>query len=416
MDILFGFGKQKLSLRFPDRQPPVVLQPQPAACRLTGPDEVRRSLREPIGAPRLSSLAKPGQRVVVITSDITRPAPSAVILPPILEELAAAGVRDEDILVVFALGSHRGHTEEEKRRLVGDEVYRRVRCVDHNPADCVSLGTTSRGTPVELFRPVAEADLRVCVGNIEYHYFAGYSGGAKAILPGVSTRSAIQANHSRMVQPEACAGRLDGNPVREDIDEVARFCPADYIVNVVLDENKRIVHCVSGHFLQAHREGCALLDRMYKAPIAARADVVVVSPGGYPKDINLYQAQKALDNARHAVRDGGTILWLASCAEGLGERTFEQWMTGHARSADMIERIRTDFQLGGHKAAAIAMVLQRARIVLVSDLDPGFVRSIHLEPASDAQAALDAALAAYGPAASVIAMPYGGSTLPCLGR
>lgn len=416
MELLFGYGKQTLPLRFSDRRPPTVLLPRPPAPGPTGPDEVRRSLHEPIGAPRLSALAKPGQKVAVVTSDVTRPTPSALLLPPILEELAAAGVRDEDILVVFALGSHRNHTEEERRRLVGDAVYRRVRCVDHNPADCVPLGRTARGTPVELFRPVAEADLRVCVGNIEYHYFAGYSGGAKALLPGVSTRAAIQSNHSRMVQTEACAGRLDGNPVREDIDEVARFCPVDYIVNAVLDENKQIAHCVSGHYLEAHRAGCALLDRMYKTPITARADVVAVSPGGYPKDINLYQAQKALDNAAHAVRDGGVLLWLASCAEGLGECTFEQWMTGHARSADMIEHIRADFQLGGHKAAAIAMVLQRAGIVLVSDLDPDLVRRIHLEPARDAQAALDAALTAYGPDASVIAMPYGGSTLPYVER
>ena len=156
------------------------------------------------------------------------------------------------------------------------------------------------------------------------------------------------------------------------------------------------------------------MDTLYKVEIPKKADIVIVSAGGYPKDINLYQGQKALDNAKHAVRDGGTILWIASAREGLGEGVFEKWMTGHEKASDMIEHISKEFQLGGHKAAAIAMVLEKADIVLYSDLDPEFIRSVHLTPCSDPQAALDEALARYGKDASVIVMPYGGSTLPCL--
>lgn len=414
MELQFGFGQETITLTLPDTQVLSVLKPNTVPVDLIDADEVKRSLAAPIGTDRLCRLAKFGQKVAIITSDITRPLPSYKVLPSILDELSIAGVRDEDILVVFALGSHRGHTEEEKRKIVGDEVFNRVPCVDSDPSDCVHLGTTSRGTPVDIFRPVAEADMRICVGNIEYHYFAGYSGGAKAIMPGVSTRSAIQSNHSRMVQKEAAAGRLTGNPVREDIDEVAQFCRIDFIVNVVLNEKKEIIHCVSGHYIQAHRAGCAFLDKLYKVAITQKADVVVVSAGGFPKDINMYQAQKALDNAQHAVKDGGIIVWIASCKSGMGETTFQKWMLEHQKSHDMIEHIQRDFQLGGHKAAAIAMVLEKARIFLVSDLEPEFVRSIHLTPYQDAAEAVMNALEAAGSNATIIAMPYGGSTLPAI--
>jgi nickel-dependent lactate racemase len=414
LELQFGFDHEELTLTLPDAQLISVLKPNAVPVQLTGPKEVKRSLTAPIGTERLYNLVKPGNRIVIVTSDITRPLPSHDIIPSVLEELSSAGIEYKDITVVFAIGSHRVHTEEEMRKLVGDKVFESVRCIDSAPDDCIHLGTTSRGTPVDIFRPVAEADSRICIGNIEYHYFAGYSGGAKAIMPGVSTRAAIQANHSMMVQKEAAAGRLDGNPVREDIDEAAKFCPIDFIVNVILNEKKEIIKCVSGHYIEAHREGCAFIDKLYKAVIPKKADVVVVSAGGFPKDINMYQAQKALDNARHAVRDGGIIVWIASCKSGLGEGTFEKWMLEHEKSHDMIEHIKRDFQLGGHKAAAIAMVLEKAQIYLVSDLDPELVRRIHLTPFKDASEALIDAVSVMGPNSTIIAMPYGGSTLPVL--
>lgn len=414
MNIQFGYGNGKIDVEMPEAQVISILKPNSVPVGLTGVQEVERSLRAPIGSERLCNIVKPGQKVVIITSDITRPVPSAKIIPSILDELNNAGVKDKDIEIIFALGSHRQHTDGEKRILVGDAIYNRVSCIDSDINDCVHLGMTSHGTPVDIFKPVAQADIRICVGNIEYHYFAGYSGGAKAIMPGVSTRDAIQSNHSRMVQKEAAAGRLAANPVREDIDEVANFCAIDFIVNVVLNEEKEIIKCFSGHYLQAHREGCAFLDKLYKIPIPSKADIVIVSPGGFPKDINMYQAQKALDNAQHAVKDGGIIIWLASCRQGLGEDVFEEWMLGHEKSSDIIEHIRQDFQLGGHKAAAIAIVLEHARIFLVSDLDSELVKNIHLEPFKDAEQALTEAIRILGSNADIIAMPFGGATLPVI--
>jgi len=293
-------------------------------------------------------------------------------------------------------------------------VYKQVSCIDLDVNDCVHLGTTSRGTPVDIFRPVAEANRRICLGNIEYHYFAGYSGGAKAIMPGVSTRDAIQSNHSMMVLDEAKAGAIETNPLRQDIDEVAKFVPIDFILNVVLDEKKNIIKAVAGHYIEAHRAGCRFLDSLYKVKIREKADIVIVSAGGYPKDINLYQAQKALDNSKHAVKDGGIVILVASCKEGLGEHVFERWMTTSESAGQMIEKIQQHFELGGHKAAAIAMVLKKARVMLVSDLDDDFVRSIFLEPYKDIKQAINEAIKAAGNNAKIIVMPYGGSTLPCL--
>jgi nickel-dependent lactate racemase len=390
-----------------------VLRPNDVTLGLLGEAEVRRALTEPIGTPRIGQIVKPGETIAIVTSDITRPLPSKVVLPPLLEELDAAGIRREDIVIAFGLGSHRRHTEAEMRYLVGDAVFESVKCLDLDTEDCVPIGHTCFETRVDVYRPVVEADRRICLGNIEFHYFAGYSGGAKAIMPGVCTHDAIQQNHSRMVQPEARAGAIDDNPVRQDIDDVLNLITVDFIVNVVLDEKKQIVNAVAGHPIDAHRAGCAFLDTLYKCQIDRRADLVIVSPGGYPKDINMYQAQKALDNAQHAVRDDGIILWIASAKEGLGEPCFERWMTEY-EPAFMVEEIARHFELGGHKAAAIAMVLAKARILMVSDLDADFVRSVHLEPFADAQEALEAALVDLGPAASVIVMPYGGSTLPFL--
>ena len=175
------------------------------------------------------------------------------------------------------------HTEAEMRKLAGDRCFEEARCVDSDPTDCVHMGTTSRGTPVDITRVVAEADYRICVGNIEFHYFAGYSGGAKAIMPGVSTPAAIQCNHRMMVSEDACAGKLEGNPLRKDIEEAGAICGIDFIVNVVLDEHKHIVYGVAGDVTEAHRAGCAYLDQMYRCKIPQRADIVIVSQGGAPK-------------------------------------------------------------------------------------------------------------------------------------
>ncbi len=413
MDIPLAIGKKQVVARVPDRNLAAVLRPNP--IRPAGdPDSlIRAALANPVASPRLADIVKPGEKVCIVTSDIARPMPSALVLPFVLDELARAGVADTDIEIVFGLGIHRGHTEEEKRTLAGDAVFDRIRCVDSDPDRVVSYGRTHpNGTPVDIFEDVARADRRICLGNIEFHYFAGYSGGGKAIMPGVSTRHAIQANHSQMVRPGAATGEMESNPVRRDIDAAAGMVGVDFILNVVLDERKNVVHAVAGDYIQAHRAGAKFLDSLYKVKIERPADIVLVSAGGFPKDINLYQAQKALDNAKGAVRDGGIVILAASCGEGLGEDVFERWMLGAETSGQMVRDIQANFELGGHKAAAIAMVLERARVFLVSDLEADFARRIFFEPFPDVDAALAAALRELGGEARVVVMPYGGATLP----
>lgn len=412
MRIELGIGERTQTVEIPEGNLLEVLLPNQVEGELAGEAEVRRALEYPIGSLPLRELVKPGEKIAVITSDMTRPMPTRAVMPLLLAELYAAGVKKEDITLIFALGSHRRQTEEEKRKLAGEAIYREIRCIDGDNSDCAHLGKTMRGTPVDIVRTVAEADRRICLGNIEYHYFAGYSGGAKAIMPGVSTAEAIQANHSMMVDPLACAGSLEENPLRMDIEEAAGICGVDFILNVILDENKKIVRAVAGHVTKAHREGCRFVDALYQKKISRRADIVLVSQGGAPKDLNLYQTQKALDNAGHAVRDGGIVILTGSCREGLGEKTFERWMLEAKRPQELIERVRNDFRLGGHKAAAIALILARAEIFLVSDLEPDLVRELFMEPFGSVQAAFNAALLRLGVEAEVIVMPCGGSTLP----
>lgn len=411
-----GFGDTPQKVEIQERNLLGVLFPNEVVIERRDEAAVEYALEHPIAAEPLEELAVGKKDVVIITSDITRPVPSHQILPAVINCLHKAGVKDEEITVILALGSHRKHTEAEKQKLVGDTIYQMVSVRDSADYDFIHMGTTRKGTPVDICRKVAEADFKICLGNIEYHYFAGYSGGAKAIMPGVSTFEAIQANHKYMVDEKSKVGFLDGNPVREDIEEAAGICGCDYIVNVVLDEHKKIVYAVSGDVTKAHRAGCSFLDSLYRKELKRKADIVLVSQGGAPKDMNLYQTQKALDNARHAVKDGGTIILVGSCREGLGQSVFESWIRGASSPNELVERIQSDFQLGGHKAAAIAMVLQKANIKLVSEMDDDLVKEIFMEPYRRVQNALDDAIQEQGEDAVVLYMPYGGSTLPCIAQ
>jgi nickel-dependent lactate racemase len=371
---------------------------------------IRLALAAPIGSPPLHSLLRQGQSVAVVTSDITRPCPTHLMLPPIMDELARAGIPDEDVIVVFGLGTHRPHTAEERARLVGPAMAARLRCVDTDPAQMVHVGTTSRGTPIEVFGPVVEADVRIALGNVEPHYFAGYSGGRKAIMPGVCSTNTIRHNHAMMVEPNASTGVLDGNPVREDIEEGASLVGLDFILNVILDSDHQVVLAAAGHPVEAHRWACRAVDYLSKVEVDEPADVVLTSAGGFPKDINMYQAQKALESAAGVVRPGGVIVWVAECAEGLGNETFEEWLVG-ANPDDVLARIQRQFVIGGHKAAAIVRVLKRASIYLVSALPPDLVSACGMTPYSNVDSALQDALAQAGPDSSIVVLPEGASVM-----
>lgn len=414
MKLSIPYGDGELEFELPAANLQEIVRPGPGDGRGAGgapssadeQTEIRRALAEPIGTPRLRELAATARSAVIVVSDVTRPCPSHKFLPALLEELRP--LPPERVTILFALGGHRRHTPEEQAKLVGEEVVASgVRLLDLDGDDCVPVGTTSRGTRLEVFRPYLDADLRVCTGNIEYHYFAGFSGGAKAVVPGVCSYAAIRDNHSMMLAPTARAGILAGNPVRDDIDEAGGIVGIDFLFNVVLDEHKHILHAVAGHYLEAHRAGVCFYDARCDLKVSRVADVVIASPGGKPKDINLYQAQKTLDNVSGAVRDGGVVILVARCREGFGQASFESWMRGMDRPQALIDRIQREFVLGGHKAAAIAGLLARVDVYLVSEFPDDVVRSMCMHPFATVDAAVQAALARFGAEARCLVVPHG---------
>ncbi len=397
------YGKSDVQIDISTEYPVKVLKPTTAKKVADEIKVIERALGSPINTRRLSEMAGKGQKAVIIVSDTTRPTPTAKMLPPLISELKSGGL--EDITIVFGLGIHRKQTEEEKKAILG-KLYGKIKSIESDVNDCVYLGTTSRGTPVEIFKPVVDADMVICTGNIEFHYYAGYSGGAKAILPAVSSKKSIEANHSLMIDPKSSAGRFD-SPVREDLEEAAAMVGIDFVLNVVLNERKEIVFAAAGDCIEAHRKGAAFLDRMAKVRVEP-ADIIIVSPGGWPKDIDIYQSHKALEHAKNAVKEGGSIILVAECKEGYGNRVFEKWLDFDRDEA--IKRFRAGFVMGGHKAALIASLTKRADLYLVSSLPDEMVRRSYFIPAA-LQDALDMALRKYGAGVKIIVIPYGVSTL-----
>jgi nickel-dependent lactate racemase len=408
-----SYGKGFLAADLPETgvEIRVLLPPRPplaAETRIVA----QSALDNPLDKPPLRKLVKPGEKIVVLISDITRPCPTSQLLPLVMEELRLAGAKDQDIQIVSGLGIHRKQTDAERERLVGREIFQRFGCLDHDPDEVSYIGNTSRGTPVEIFTPVVKADRRICIGAIEYHYFAGFSGGYKGLVPSVASQRTVESNHGWMVKPGAESGCLEGNPVRADIDEAGSLVGLDFILNVILDDEQRVVAAVAGDPLTAHRAGCAKLTGFGRPHLPWYADVVIASAGGFPKDINLYQAQKALDNARLAVREGGTIILTAECPEGLGESKFQDWMLSGQSADQLIERIHSKFVLGGHKAAAIALVRKRADISLVSAFSARQASVMGFQPFVSIQQALDTALGRFPRPVRIAIMPLGGSVLP----
>jgi len=260
-----------------------------------------------------------------------------------------------------------------------------------------------------VFRPVAESDIVICTGNIEHHYFAGYTGGLKAVLPGVRSRLSIETNHALMTEQETAPGNPDC-PVRADLEEAGKIVGVDFILNVILNTNKDIVGAVAGHPVKAHRAGAAMVDAMYKQEVET-ADIVVVSQGRWPKDINLFQSHKALEHVKAAVKRGGSIILVVRCNEGLGDTMYEQWLYTTSGPQDAIRRLNQSFMQGGHKAALIGKLAEEFELYLVSELTPEVASKAYFKPAISIQEAFESAALQYGPDARVVVVPYGGSTL-----
>jgi len=416
VDVWFPYGKTHVCVRVPARNLLGTIEPkeQPGAPDATA--EVERALQNPIGSKRLSEIAKPENKVAIVVDDATRHAPSNVMILPVLAELNAAGVKDENVTVIFGCGTHRAVKAEEAERLLGAEVLKRVKTVSHDckAQDLVQVGTTkTHGTRVLLNRIFAEADVKVLLGDVGFHYYAGYGGGRKSVMPAISCEETIKHNHAMLLHANARTGVLAGNPVHEDMTEGARLAKVGFILNVVANSKGEIVKAFAGDLEQAFLEATKLVDAMYRITVDRRADIIVVSPGGYPADMNLFQAYKALDNALEAVKRGGVIILVAECPEGHGNQVFYDWMMRFGDLKTVEREIKRNFVLGGHKAYYLLKALQNHQIILVSSLPDYYAANIfRVKTARAVNEALNEAFKIAGSQARVWAMPWGNYTLP----
>ena len=364
---------------------------------------------------------RPGEKVVIVTSDVTRPTGSEVYLPLLVARLNAAGVADRDIVIVIALGIHRKQSEAEHRRIVG-ELYGRIKVVDHDcddPGALVYLGDTARGIPVEINRTVAEADRLILTGAVTFHYFAGFGGGRKSLLPGVSSRRSCMASHFALLNkgeasgrhPKAVTGNLEGNPVHEAMIEACGMRPPDFILNTVLTPDKRILAAFAGDWRSAHLDGCRFYADSFSYPIARKSDLVVVSCGGFPKDINLIQAHKSMEYASRALKPGGVMILLAECRDGYGHATFFNWFRC-ASCQDLEAALRKRYEINGQTAWSVKEKAERFRVYLVSQLPPAEVAAMGMIPAETPQQALELALPGLPEDFTAYLIPEGGVVLP----
>jgi lactate racemase len=418
VDVWLPYGKTDVCVRVPARN---LLGTIESAERQGSPDgkaEIERALKDPIpvGSKRLSEIAKPESKIAIVVDDATRKIPTEIMLLPVIAELNLAGVSDENITIIFGCGTHRSVKPEEAVAILGAEVSKRIKNVSHDckAPDLVNLGTTkTHGNKVFVNRTFAEADVRVLLGDVSFHYYAGFSGGRKSVLPAICGEETIKHNHSMLLHANARSGNLTDNPVHQDMTEAARLAKVDFILNIVDNKKGEIVKAFAGDLEEAFTEAAKLVDEIYRVTVDRRAEIVVVSAGGYPADINLYQSYKAIDNALDAVKRGGVIILVAECPEGHGNQVFYDWM---ARMGDLknIEReIKRNFAMGGHKAYYLLKALQSHQIILVSSLPDYYATSIFkLKTARAVNDALTEALKIAGSASRVWAMPQGNFTLP----
>lgn len=409
-----AYGRESRTLRVKDSAliidtPPVPGLKNPGRSLVQG-------LNHPIGSPPLTECLKKG-RVVIVTSDKTRLVQYPLFLSPLLDYLNEAGIRDREITLVIGRGNHDGHTPEEIEALFGEEILARVEIIEHDCLDkagLIDVGKTRYGNPVLLNRRVVEADNVILTGAIKFHPYSGFSGGRKAVLPGVAGFETIQKNHKIALSSPRCGlGILDGNPVHEEMLDAAQMLNPCFLINVVCNESKEIVQFFTGHWQKAHEQGCRSIRGIFCPEVRGQADFVITSVGGFPEDINLYQSIKAVDNTAAVLRDGGVMLLFAECRDGFGPEEFLQWFDGESITA-IRERLEREFSIPGYVAFCQRKMAERIRMVLVSSLAHDLVRKAAMTPARTPEEGLQEALKHLPPDFSTYVFPLGGTHVPLL--
>ena len=416
VDVWLPYGKTDVCVRVPARNLLGTIEPKEQPAAADAKAEVERALKEPIGTKRLSDLVKPESKVAVVVDVASRKTPGEILLLPVLAELNGAGVKDENVTVVFGCGTYAAVKPEEALKLIGEEAVKRLKSVSHDfrAADLVNVGTTkTHGNKVFVNHTFMEADVKVLLGDVDLNYYAGYGGGRKGVLPGICGEETIKQNHAMLVSANARSGNLVDNPVHMDMTEAARLAKVDFIVNVVANRKGEVVKAFAGDLEAAFLEAVKLYDEMYLVTVDRRADIVVVSAGGHPADVNLYEAYKGLDNALDAVKRGGVIILVAECPEGHGNQVFYEWMTRLADIKNVEREIKRNFVLGGYKTYYLLKALSNHQIILVSSLPEYYASSVFkLKTARAVNDALAEAFKIAGSASRVWAIPWGSYSLP----
>jgi lactate racemase len=428
MDLTWGFGKGEQEFEVPDHLylgtvEGVAAEPLPDLEKALG-----EALADPIASPPLSELVRPGDKVAIACPDFHRLwVQSRRWLPLVVRALNRAGIGNRDITVIIANGTHGMPGYEGIRAIVGDDFPPDIPIVNHDardPSMLRYLGKTPYGTPVWVNRHAVEADHVILTGAVVPHTFAGYGGGRKAVLPGMSGLATVLANHSRALSdvpgggthPMARPGVLTGNPVHEDMLAAARMLGPRFIVNFVLSEEGSFLGVFAGELAEAHERGCAFVSEAFRVDIPAKADIVIASRGGFPMDLTFYQAFQSNANARAALRDDGegVLIMVGECSDGLGPYEFHHWFD--LGGADEIEaELRRNFTVAGFVVFRAAMLYRQARkVILVSSLDPEVVSRIGIVPHASIADALREAMDSV-PGGKVLLMPHASQTIPRIG-
>ena len=419
------FGKGHLQFRLPSGFRGHVVESKTLPPIEDVPAEVRKWLDVPVASPPLRDLAGPGDKVCIVFTDITRSSPDSLLVPPVLEQLEAAGVQRKDITLLCGIGMHRPSTEAEKIVKLGADIVRNYRVIDNepqNPAALVDLGTTPSGIPLTVHKECYEADLLIATGIVEPHQYAGYSGGRKTLAVGAAGEAMIAYSHGPQIvdHPGTRLGQIEGNPFHEAITEAARRANLRFIVNVVIDDNKKVVAVRAGATEDAFMELVAIARSIFEVPIPQQYDVAVGGIG-FPKDANLYQASRAASYLFFAptqvVRDGGYIILPAGCEEGCGEGVGEQRFFDTMKSASCCQQILDDarefgYAPGEQRAFVMAKVLEKNKVIVVGSHDADMIREAKMIPAATMDEAFAIVRADLGPRADVLVVPHALLTLP----
>lgn len=412
MRLEIPYGNSSETVEIEDKNIELVLYPN----SVRSGDEMetlQKAIDNPINSPRLDEFLEDKKNILIIANDATRPTPTSRIMEIIYPKL-----KDKNFKILIATGSHRAPTEEEYDFIFGklyNEIKNRIVVHDAKKSECVSIGRTRHGTEICLNKLVTEADAIIPIGSVEPHYFAGYTGGRKSLLPGVASYDTITANHKLAISPEAQALTLKGNPVAEEMDDAeALFLKLNiFSIMTVLDINHKTYAAAAGNLRDSFQALIKKADEVFCVPIKRQADIVV-TVATEPTDIDLYQSQKALDNGKYALKDGGIIILVSGCRSGIGPQTFLDLLGSEKSCKAIIEKLSREYKLGYHKAGKMAEIGLKSEMWAVTPLDPEIIKKAHMRPFKAVSSAMQEALREKGSDAKIIFIMDGGLTIPRL--